>query len=96
MPRALEHAIEQSSCAQEFHYLWAAPLEAGTILALLATKVDQWMLPALGIVAAVMFSQYFFGYQIAVNKMKASHWVNERCVSCLRTPLSALVLEPLC
>jgi hypothetical protein len=68
---------QNSSANAGLHYLWTAPFWAGTILALLATKVDIWVLPAVGIVATVMFSQYF-GWIIAKNKFKAMHWINER------------------
>lgn len=64
---------------QEFHYLWASPFEAFTIIGLLGSLVGKWALPAAGIVAAIIFIQYFFGWQIAMNKHKNSHNVNERC-----------------
>jgi hypothetical protein len=63
---------------QEFHYLWTAPFEAFTIIALLASLVKKWALPALGIVSVVIFIQYFFGWQIAMNKFKNASNVNER------------------
>jgi hypothetical protein len=55
---------------QEFHFLWAAPWEALTILILVATDVGKWMLPAFALVSFIIFIQYFFGWRIAVNKYR--------------------------
>lgn len=63
---------------QEFHYLWASPIEAFTIIALLAILVKAWALPAAGIVGFILFIQYFFGWQIAVNKVKGAKLANQR------------------
>jgi hypothetical protein len=68
---------------QEFHYLWTAPFEAFVIIGLLASLVKKWATPALGIVSIVIFVQYFFGWQIALNKFKNAKNVNERYASLL-------------
>lgn len=65
---------------QEFHYLWASPIEAFTIIALLGILVQGWALPAAGIVGFILFIQYFFGWQIAVNKVKGAKLANSRYV----------------
>jgi ATP-binding cassette, subfamily C (CFTR/MRP), member 1 len=53
---------------QEFHYLWTAPLEAFTILALLASLTKQFAAPGVGVMMIVLPLQYYFGYLIAKNK----------------------------
>jgi ATP-binding cassette, subfamily C (CFTR/MRP), member 1 len=63
---------------QEFHFLWAAPFEALTILVLVGTDVGWWMLPAFGLVFFVIFIQYYFGWRIAVNKYKNSEYISQR------------------
>jgi ABC-type multidrug transport system fused ATPase/permease subunit len=68
---------------QEFHFLWAAPFEALTILVLVGTDVGWWMLPAFGLVFFVIFIQYYFGWRIAVNKYKNSEYISQRCASLL-------------
>lgn len=63
---------------QEFHFLWAAPWEALTILILVSTDVGKWMLPAFGLVFFVIFIQYFFGWRIAVNKYRCAEYIAQR------------------
>lgn len=63
---------------QEFHFLWAAPFEALTILVLVSTDVGHWMLPAFALVFFVIFIQYFFGWRIAVNKYRNAEHIAQR------------------
>ena len=66
---------------QEFHFLWAAPFEALTILVLVATDVGYWMLPAFALVSFIIFIQYFFGWRIAVNKYRNAEHIAQRYVA---------------
>lgn len=63
---------------QELHYIWAAPLEAATILALLASMVKVWALPGVGTVTLILLSQYVFGLKTASNKYKQYKLINAR------------------
>lgn len=65
---------------QEFHFLWAAPFEALTILILVSTDVGKWMLPAFALVSFIIFIQYFFGWRIAVNKYRNAEHIAQRYV----------------
>ncbi|KAG2500519.1 hypothetical protein HYH03_001296 [Edaphochlamys debaryana] len=67
--------------AQEFHYLWTAPLEAAAILALLGYLTGDSMLPGLGAILIVLPLQYFFGYAIIKIKLKNAGFVAHR--SCI-------------
>jgi hypothetical protein len=42
---------------QEIHYLWGAPIEAGAILALLASLVGIYCLPGVGVLCLVVPAQ---------------------------------------
>jgi ATP-binding cassette, subfamily C (CFTR/MRP), member 1 len=53
---------------QQLHYLWTAPIEALTILSLLASLTKQYALPGFGIVAIIVPLQYLFGYLTACYK----------------------------
>lgn len=48
-----------------FHNVWTAPAETAAIIALLLGNIQQYGLPALGIVVFVLPLQYYFGLLIA-------------------------------
>lgn len=55
-----------------------APIEAGTILVLLATLVGVNCLPGVGLVCLVVPAQYYFGWRIIKNKVANNPNLNER------------------
>ncbi|KAG2500538.1 hypothetical protein HYH03_001315 [Edaphochlamys debaryana] len=64
--------------AQEFHYLWTAPLEAAAILSLLGYLTGDSMLPGLGAILIVLPLQYVFGYFTIKLKLKNAGFVSHR------------------
>jgi hypothetical protein len=70
--------LQVYDACQEIHYLWTAPIEAAAILTILAILVGKFALPGWGVIAAVLFLQYFFGWRVIKNKMANAANTNER------------------
>jgi len=62
--------LPDPSPLQEFHYLWTAPIEALAILALVGSLMGIYVLPGVGVVALVLFLQYYFGWRVARNQYR--------------------------
>jgi len=65
-----QHKKQIYDGAQEIHYLWTAPIEAGAILIILAVLVQVYALPGWAVIGIVLPAQYFFGWKIIKIKME--------------------------